>query len=51
MAVEFALLMPVLALIRLGVIVFGLALNQYIMLWNGVGAWRQIPRSTGMWRS
>jgi Flp pilus assembly protein TadG len=35
--VEFALLMPVLLLILVGVIVFGLALNQYIMLWNGVG--------------
>jgi Flp pilus assembly protein TadG len=35
-AVEFALLLPVLLLILVGAIVFGLTLNQYIMLWNGV---------------
>jgi Flp pilus assembly protein TadG len=35
--VEFALLAPVLLLILTGMIVFGLVLNQYIMLWNGVG--------------
>jgi Flp pilus assembly protein TadG len=36
--VEFALLVPVLLLLLIGFFVFGLALNQYIMLWNGVGS-------------
>jgi Flp pilus assembly protein TadG len=35
--VEFALLAPVLLLIMSGIIVFGLVLTQYLMLWNGVG--------------
>jgi Flp pilus assembly protein TadG len=35
--VEFAALLPVLLLVLVGMIVFGLALNQYILLWNGVG--------------
>jgi Flp pilus assembly protein TadG len=35
--VEFALLAPVLLLLLLGIAQFGLTLNQYIMLWNGVG--------------
>jgi Flp pilus assembly protein TadG len=34
--VEFALLASVLFLIMFGIAQFGLALNQYIMLWNGV---------------
>jgi Flp pilus assembly protein TadG len=33
---EFALLAPILLLIMLGIAKFGLALNQYVMLWNGV---------------
>jgi Flp pilus assembly protein TadG len=35
--VEFSLLAPVLLLLMLGIAQFGLTLNQYIMLWNGVG--------------
>jgi Flp pilus assembly protein TadG len=35
--VEFALLAPILLLILAGIIVFGLVISQYIMLWNGVG--------------
>lgn len=35
--VEFSLLAPVLLLLVLGIAQFGLTLNQYIMLWNGVG--------------
>jgi Flp pilus assembly protein TadG len=34
---EFAVLAPVLLLIMLGIAQFGLTLNQYVMLWNGVG--------------
>jgi Flp pilus assembly protein TadG len=34
--VEFSLLAPVLLLLILGIAQFGLTLNQYIMLWNGV---------------
>ena len=36
--VEFALLAPVLLLVMLGTAQFGITLNQYVMLWNGVGA-------------
>jgi Flp pilus assembly protein TadG len=36
--VEFALLAPVLLLIMVGMAQFGITLNQYVMLWNGVGA-------------
>ncbi len=35
--VEFALLAPVLLLIMVGIAQFGISLNQYVMLWNGVG--------------
>jgi Flp pilus assembly protein TadG len=36
--VEFAILAPVLLLILVGIMIFGLALNQYATLWNAVGA-------------
>jgi Flp pilus assembly protein TadG len=36
--VEFALLVPILLLILLGLVEFGLVLNQDILLWNGVSA-------------
>jgi Flp pilus assembly protein TadG len=36
--VEFALLVPILLLLLFGFLAFGLVLNQYILLWNGVGA-------------
>jgi Flp pilus assembly protein TadG len=36
--VEFAILAPALFLIMLGTAQFGLTMNQYVMLWNGVGA-------------
>jgi Flp pilus assembly protein TadG len=35
--VEFAIVAPVLLLIIIGAAQFGIALNQYVMLWNGVG--------------
>ena len=35
--VEFAVVLPVLLLVLLGMVQFGLTLNQYVMLWNGVG--------------
>ncbi len=36
--VEFAILAPALLLIMLGAAQFGLTMNQYVMLWNGVSA-------------
>ena len=30
-------MLPVLLLVLLGMVQFGLTLNQYVMLWNGVG--------------
>jgi Flp pilus assembly protein TadG len=35
--VEFAFVAPVLLLIMVGTAQFGIALNQFVMLWNGVG--------------
>jgi Flp pilus assembly protein TadG len=37
-AVEFALLAPILAGLLAGIVAFWLVLNQYVMLWNGAGA-------------
>jgi Flp pilus assembly protein TadG len=36
-AVEFAIVAPVLLLVMFGTAQFGIALSQYVLLWNGVG--------------